>query len=107
MGGCTGAGFDRINLRYVGLIVCILLLTNILVFTNIYHFTILHFDLFFLVKETNCKMKEKLKGVLDLPKMSSFFSMNQKIPLFGAMLHSRRSRIKSLLYFSFHSSRNH
>lgn len=35
MGGCTGAGFDRINLRYVGLIVYILLLTNILVFTNV------------------------------------------------------------------------
>lgn len=35
MGGCTGAGFDRINLHYVGLIVYILLLTNILVFTNV------------------------------------------------------------------------
>lgn len=39
-----------------------------------------HFDPFFLVKETNCETKENLEAVLDLPQMSSFIFMNQKIP---------------------------
>lgn len=57
----------------------------------------IHFEPFFLVKEASCEMKEDLKRVLDLPSMSWFVFMNQAT--------SQGSRIKRLLYYSFHSSR--